>query len=322
MIIITTATNFIFFPFGIQQITKNLMFTGDLDIIKPPSMFDNSRRISLNREISPFNKHQLNSDKKILPKSPKGDRKSSSSERKKSDSKKRCISYQFVKLKYGGDAKTDGGGLLDDFSSNKCVCCHSSHCPSPRSSDSGMEGSCTISSPDPPKDKGYQQYESDFLDSISATGIRHSRSSHNFGHFDVRDFNDNHDSGQYGDSSLTKDEQDQRLSYSPVEDMVKLSTSRETVKRKTRSQSAERPNEPDNNKDLFMDMSNNVKGAVYKTGLYAHWWKKENLPKGMLRDLVVLKYNRDKDRDPQRSNQRHIGWGSGKNMFFWNAILI
>ncbi|XP_067623623.1 uncharacterized protein RtGEF isoform X1 [Eurosta solidaginis] len=88
------------------------------------------------------------------------------------NSLKRCISYQFVQMSNDRNGSNDGGNnsasgrnipidpmqrqqpqMRKDQNSGtctKCKCCESSQCPSPRSSDSGMAGSCTITSPDPP----------------------------------------------------------------------------------------------------------------------------------------------------------------------------
>lgn len=254
------------------------------DVIRPPTMFDSSDRISLTKEVSPFNKHLLNSDKKIVP-----TRQSVAKEEspRRPNSIKRCISYQYLRLK-SNLPKADESEV-----SKKCACCSSSRCPSPRSSDSGVAGSCTISSPDPPQNASEQE----FLNNVSA-GLRHSTSSHNFGRFGTMSFVEHdHDSGQFGDTSLTKDELD-----NPFEKMFELSTSRDTVKRQTRCQSAER------SMDVSRSNADVNYEAVFKTGLYAHWWKKEKLPSSMLRDLIVTNQNRRIERSPRQL----VGWGSGK----------
>lgn len=254
------------------------------DIIRPPSMFDNGGRMSIAKEASPFNKHLLNSDKKI-----NSTRQSVASVEspRRSSSLKRCISHQYLKLKYDLP-KTD-----ESEKGKKCECCSSSRCPSPRSSDSGVAGSCTISSPDPPQNA----MEPEFLHDVTSA-LRHSNSSHNFGRYGTMSFVEHdHDSGQFGDISLLKDELDTPLGF---DNMFELSTSRDTVKRQTRCQSAERSTDLNRN---------NVDGkfeAVFKTGLYAHWWKKEKLPNSMLRDLIVSK------RRVEHLPRQLDGWGSGK----------
>lgn len=258
------------------------------DIIRPPSMFDNSDRISLAKEVSPFNKHLLNSDKKII-----SARQSVSKEAspRRSNSIKRCISHQYLQLKYNLPRSDEAEP------SKKCACCSSSRCPSPRSSDSGVAGSCTISSPDPPQNAT----EQDFMQNVSSA-LRHSNSSHNFGRFDTMSFvGHEHDSGQFGDISLTKDEVNDPSGF---ENMFELSTSRDTVKRQTRCQSAERSME------LTRSNADGQYEAVFKTGLYAHWWKKEKLPTSMLRDLIVS--NRNQSRRVEHFPRQLDGWGSGK----------
>lgn len=302
------------------------------DIIKPPSMFDNSRRISLNRDVSPFNKHSLNSDKRIAAKEGAIKKKKSTTTHTQlqpsyntesgSSSLRRCVSYQFVKLKLAAAEKTDADTPVDgECFKKKCTCCASSRCPSPRSSDSGMAGSCTISSPDPPKDKmcpspfDTNELLNDLKHVAAGTNtLRHSRSSHNFGRFDLETFNDNnnHDSGQFGDSASLniKDEP------TPMQNMFALSTSRDTVKREPRCHSAERTldghhhSDNDDPKRFVMNVYGMGSEAIYKTGLYAHWWKKEILPNSMLRDLIV--HNRDNQKGRRRPV---VGGGSGKHIY-------
>lgn len=387
-----------------DQITAELLYNfydqcgggGGGSIIKPPSMFvggvgasDLSRRISLSRDQSPFNKHSLNSDKRLA--ATKVLKKQSppttvtrpvvapaTTTTTTDPHQQRCVSYQFVKLNYPGGKTTTTKKIndesafdetTDDFASKKCDCCASSRCPSPRSNDSGMAGSCTIASPDPPT-KSDDVYSSPFdnefdehFDGNDAStaaarrrtskirsGLRHSSSTHNFGRFDVVSFTDdgcgvggakehNHDSGQYGDSaSLTREENDEadrvaravaaeeadeelrnggahRLSVARMQNMFELSTSRDTVRREPRCQSAERllENTPSSHNDRryvmeiggggggggdktghATDGGGGGGGGIYKTGMYAHWWKKETLPGAMLKDLIVMKYNRQR----------------------------
>ncbi|XP_037957335.1 uncharacterized protein LOC119687177 isoform X1 [Teleopsis dalmanni] len=98
------------------------------------------------------------------------------------NSLRRCISYQFVDISNNEDNESKEGVNMKTPSNNNkeaetfrklnekhscvCKCCESSQCPSPRSSDSGMAGSCTITSPDPPNTiKPYNDY--DFTDDVS-----------------------------------------------------------------------------------------------------------------------------------------------------------
>lgn len=173
----------------------------------------------------------------------------------------------------------------------------------------------------------------------SGNGLRHSSSSHNLGRFDIvafddldddlhsnrtiNDENQNHDSGQFGESTslLTADDAsdlcDDRLSRPRMQNMFDLSTSRETVQRDARCQSAERLLETDPHADPRYVMQvhrrelTNPPG-VYRTGLYAHWWKKVQLPGAMVRDLIVQRSHRDR---------RSGAWGSGK-MVFCDCVCV
>uniref|UniRef100_A0A182W9U9 DH domain-containing protein n=1 Tax=Anopheles minimus TaxID=112268 RepID=A0A182W9U9_9DIPT len=171
---------------------------------------DNNLLGCLSREQSPFRKHSINSDKKLVlnPNHRRKDKDNSQDASKGSEPRlgqcgteaptstaRRCLSYQYVELSGKGnstlpakmldsnnnfpgeergkrdkDAKarpeddTDhmSGGYhpaCPDCSEHKCrFCSFYSRGHSPHSSDSGMAGSCTISSPDGPA-----KFSGDFL---------------------------------------------------------------------------------------------------------------------------------------------------------------
>lgn len=293
-------------------------------VIKPPSMFDSHR--SLSKELSPFAKHTLNADKSVVTR------------RTPSQTKdKRCVSYHYMNLQ-GSDATADlqppassGDRKSTPLNARKCGCCAMSPCHSPRSSDSGMAGSCTISSPDAPilsTENEYEQFDEDFLQANQmqrlSSGLMHSQSTHNFGRFNEMSFGDgavvadnNHDSGQYGhcnyDPETSGAESSARAS-AVKNNMFELSMSRDTVKRQSRCQSAERTTEPQTKPQ------SPKREAIFKTGMYAHWWKKEVLPTDMLRDICRMKAARQGARpsaanqmtDAGAMNQSISSWGSGK----------
>ncbi|XP_047545339.1 uncharacterized protein LOC125077428 isoform X1 [Vanessa atalanta] len=107
----------------------------DSIIIEPPPMFRNEDEdlkiinVNLNANI-PFRKHSLNSDKRI----------------------RRSMSRSMVET----ENKKNNNAHLERMSSQsetsksrrKCECCNRSLCPSPRSSDSGVAGSCNLASPE------------------------------------------------------------------------------------------------------------------------------------------------------------------------------
>lgn len=287
-------------------------------VIKPPSMFDGHR--SLSRELSPFVKHAINSDKKVISRRPP-----STSQNKD----KRCVSYHYINLQSDAaddmqlqrpNSKVDGETRTPQMDVRKCGCCAVSPCHSPRSSDSGMAGSCTISSPDAPIlniENEYEPFDDDFLSENQnrMNSLMHSQSSHNFGRFNEIPFRDNnHDSGQYGHCN-DEPETEQQIRDSAINNMFELSLSRDTVKRQSRCQSAERSTE--HSKQLSERTPN--KKALFKTGLYAHWWKKELLPSDLLRDIYRLKENQRSERDRiaeiGETSQSNNNWGSGKIFF-------
>ncbi|XP_045459004.1 uncharacterized protein LOC123669443 isoform X2 [Melitaea cinxia] len=104
-------------------------------IIEPPPMFRNDEEdlkiinVNLNANV-PFRKHSLNSDKRI----------------------RRSVSRSMVET----ENKNNNNNHLERMSSQsesskmrrKCECCNRSLCPSPRSSDSGVAGSCNLASPE------------------------------------------------------------------------------------------------------------------------------------------------------------------------------
>lgn len=301
-------------------------------VIKPPSMFDGHRSIS--KELSPFAKHTLNSDKSVVKR------------RTPSQTKdKRCVSYHYMNLQ-GNDASTDlqppdstESRKSTPLNARKCGCCAMSPCHSPRSSDSGMAGSCTISSPDAPiltNENEYEHFEEDFLqvDPIQRLngGLMHSQSTHNFGRFNEISFADggvadnNHDSGQYGhcnyDPEASGGETSARAS-AVKNDMFKLSLSQDTVKRQSRCQSADRttehPAKPQSPK----------KEAIFKTGMYAHWWKKEVLPTDMLRDIYRARHEAQSQprqlNNSSHTNRSNSSRGSGKpqnHVFFIRCLCF
>lgn len=269
-------------------------------VIKPPSMFKNA-----SRESSP-------------PKHATAD--------------ERCVSYHFIDLPSPSQAPLaaidDDESSKDDSKSTKsdcyrkCGCCVSSTCHSQRSSDSGMAGSCTISSPDAPImniDSDYVQMNLDNLNADALPRLTHSMSSHNFGRFINCD--NSHDSGQFchcfdaesasggGNSS---EGASTSVQESTLRNMFDLSLSQDTVKRQSRCKSIEQLSDP------TKAPSGNEQRVKFKTGLYAHWWKKHELPNDILRDIYRLK--KSQQQQVNETNEHLIGdgnqssrcWGSGK----------
>lgn len=238
----------------------------------------------------------------------------------KRDSIRRCISYQFLQMNnrpatdgpsHSSGAAPSTSGRRDQLHSDgKCRCCDSSLCPSPRSSDSGMAGSCTIASPDPPSaecDAGI-----DVLDQVEP-GRR----------FDV--------CGMFREKFLTpeatqeeaQEDLPQQQLPPPTESKRKSSSSSSTANQfqiNTKSiflpssssmdETSRQHATPINasNELLFSgsgfrsaDQLNTKEGedeeeasqprAMFRSGMYAHWWKKERLPPEVLRGIAAA-YNK------------------------------
>lgn len=105
-------------------------------ILDPPPMFRNDEEnlkiinVNLNTNV-PFRKHSLNSDKRIRRSMSRSMVESENYHRKDDPSLNR-MSSQSERQKIH----------------QKCECCNRSLCPSPRSSDSGVVGSCNLASPE------------------------------------------------------------------------------------------------------------------------------------------------------------------------------
>lgn len=105
-------------------------------ILDPPPMFRNEEEnmkiinVNLNTNV-PFRKHSLNSDKRI----------------------RRSMSRSMVETENYHRNEDARMNRMSSQSENhkmhrKCECCNRSICPSPRSSDSGVVGSCNLASPE------------------------------------------------------------------------------------------------------------------------------------------------------------------------------
>lgn len=219
-------------------------------------------------------------------------------------SAKRCISYQYLKLKVPNQQHSHSPApmLL------KCRCCASSRCPSPRSSDSGMAGSCTTSSPDPPKysDDYTTQFVEDCARNSNAVPLRHSQSTHNF---------------EFNDESVNPE-----LETIDVNDVNFEGTfGRHSI----RCHSTERSINVDggnNKKDtsgIVINLNDYTTEKSFKTGLYAHWWKKEKLPNEVLIGLL----NTPRSPSPIKSKQddddkmMKLTRGSGKRLLLYFSLI-
>ncbi|XP_070069264.1 uncharacterized protein RtGEF isoform X1 [Drosophila takahashii] len=205
---------------------------------------------------------------------------------KSRDSIRRCISYQFLQMSNRQPPpppppRRDPDLHLD----TKCRCCESSQCPSPRSSDSGMAGSCTITSPDPPNPESYFPLEAagqDMLDNVEPE------------RFDV--------CGMFREKFLTPeatqdvvDEPDEpttptnRKEESNCISSAQVQVNTRSIFLPSSSSMDETTRNVPSNDLLFSSSSTDRLGgpqATFRSGMYAHWWKKERLPPEVVRGIA------------------------------------
>ncbi|XP_038113353.1 uncharacterized protein LOC6033318 isoform X3 [Culex quinquefasciatus] len=273
-------------------------------ILTPPQEFG-----TLSREMSPFRKHSLNSDKKLvlnqthLRKGKDDEEARSATTTTSATSPRRCVSYQYVNMGGSNAANTSASNASGRQNKNnspeqthaKCRFCDSScsaggsRCHSPRSSDS--------------------EHGTDAAGGGQRSQLRHSRSSHNIGRFapllrDDSEFNFT-DSGQYdhhqhhgalaqatttgsGDPNQTRNNTLRSEDSELGGGMMKFARSRSEERVSDDDEVVEEKKQYSGRSRIVVNLTGSglENGAnehksqttIYRTGLYAHWWKKEKLP--------------------------------------------
>lgn len=332
------------------------------EILKPPSMFKNDTP-ALSRDVSPFGKHQLNSDKRVSSSSSSASNPPHSQATEQKRNSRRCLTYQYVNLH---NAATEGGGLTDTSTtpSDSQQNTSTGTGTSARSSDSGMAGSYTLPSPDPPKhpDEFFYAYEfdshqGDLMDRagtfreppMRSPGLQHSSSSHNLGRVnmvlaatrgldidDHEDEGDVTDSGQYGDEGSLMKDFNEKYPYFQYEEQS-ISRGRTAIRNAgaaSRSRSMDQRQRASNftdtivinignpavnvirlggahapsvekRRDVEDDVEERGKETVFRTGLYAHWWKKEKLPNEILKELFLKPNQQGHKKGGKRTCRKH-----------------
>lgn len=305
------------------------------DVIAPPSMYK-----TLEADGRSSNANGVTISQTELCFEPK--RNSGEDSQQRRNSVKRCISYHYVPLAQEGEDSNSSGNQVppdrnanrrpfggssqdhkDGGSSTKCKCCESSQCPSPRSSDSGMAGSCTINSPDPPQSEGTYEPFYDVDGNLKLLS-NCSNANDDLTRFDV--------CGTFREKFF---ENSQQPAASPPRTMQTHTTTAETsvtsleFQRNSKSifisSTAPSNNNPSNSSSHFTFTSHSNKDTddeenqiaattstaqginegepgVFRSGMYAHWWKKETLPHDVVRSIAKV-YNK---RLPPPSNQTSI----------------
>ncbi|XP_055836742.1 uncharacterized protein LOC129905315 [Episyrphus balteatus] len=263
-----------------DSITAELLYNMDGNLHQPQQQ----QRLSLSREVSPFKKHSINSDKKISS-GPSTSGKPPLAAR--SSSMRRCISYQYVQMANPDTQRQSSPPRRTNTTSSggKCKCCESSQCPSPRSSDSGMAGSCTISSPDHPLNNTDEYYPNADEEAHS-----HTQSNGDLTRFDVcgmfrnkfltqEDDEDDDDGDGHGDNMQPKEPNDTQ-----PPPPVQIHTKSIFIGRRPITETYP-PSNDDLNDDEATEEGEDIQG-MFRSGMYAHWWKKEKLPNAVIRGIV------------------------------------
>ena len=298
-----------------DKLTAELLYNFDeSNVIAPPSMYET---VTENQRKSNNPSKTSQTELCIEPKR-------TSKDSAKRESAKRCISYHYVPLASGADEprnnspsnlrteRTDPPPLLptqnpsnsrfgnatnrDEIDGNhspsKCKCCESSQCPSPRSSDSGLAGSCSITSPDPPPMEGAYEayYDVDGSLKLISSSSANEIETNDFTRFDV--------CGTFREKFLEAVQQTQ----TPPLPIVMTSTTAEfQIQRKSiflNSIASSGANNVAASTSGHNVSSTNVASedvnpetGMFRSGMYAHWWKKETLPKDVVKGIAKA-YNK------------------------------
>lgn len=337
-----------------DKLTAELLYNfEDSDVIAPPSMYKCLQESPSPRQT---NAAELSSSQTELC----IEAKRSSRDSQKRESVKRCISYHYVPLandnqppnrnnsnpnlrternelplqppppaptqnrstqRFGNGDEVDG-----DKSPAKCKCCESSQCPSPRSSDSGLAGSCTITSPDPPQnEEAYEAYYDvdGSLKLISKTA--NAVDLNDLTRFDVcGTFREKFlEAIQQSNNDITTGPQmatEIATESMPIPAHTSTTAEFQINRKSIFINSVARINnnnneEPSSSSNQQLNINNNNSAAensddinpetgMFRSGMYAHWWKKETLPKDVIRGIAKV-YNKRLPPSPQVSKDSH-----------------
>ncbi|XP_060518935.1 uncharacterized protein LOC132697434 isoform X2 [Cylas formicarius] len=264
-----------------ESVESDLTEHSSKTVIKPPTMFE-AKTVNLSKENVPFRKHSINSDK------PK---RRCSIQLNPTDLKdkalRKCISSRYLQMNPGSQPGP----------SKKSVCrCGIDYCNSPRSSDSGMAGSCSLNSPDLAntadadleRNSGdminilYREYDLNNGLSLSEIEAKNFESqcpcSSPFGSTPRT----SSEAGRTNDSLRTTSVNSIDIFPTQLQMHSRLSTSSGPQ----RSKSENCLLDSDSNEVEQLDGNENATGPLmFKSGLYAHWWLKAKLPPAIVRGI-------------------------------------
>ncbi|KAG5898986.1 hypothetical protein JTB14_004705 [Gonioctena quinquepunctata] len=274
-------------------------------VLKPPTMFGkedvqvNPQSVSISLENIGFRKHSINSDKP---------RRRSSLQFNPSKDLKKCVSSQYIKM--SNQATTSQQSF--------CRCCIDC-CHSPRSSDSGMAGSYTLNSPDSANANENFPSSEQIRASMDMANLFHKysdlpsdkREMISLSEIEARDFESEcpctspfgstpRTSGQDStpENVLTGSHDSLRTSVtSSIDINPKMWGSQPKLHSKlyiaplTMSDSG--PQKSQSAGCLLDDpVQNEAEGqeenpALYRSGLYAHWWLKAKIPASVVKGIYL-----------------------------------
>lgn len=250
-------------------------------VIKPPTMFQNDEAAcNLSLQNIGFRTHSINSDK------PKTIRRRSIQIDTENMNRplRRCVSTQFLRLETRQSTTT-----TTTSTQSFCRCCLE-HNHSPRSSDSGMAGSCTLNSPDlghtgedrfSNTDMMEQLYHK-YSDLIDGCG---SRNVISLSEIQARDFESECVcTSPFGSTP--------RTSCQPLSNNV-LTGSYDCLRTSVASNNTDGNNRticPNSNieqhtNEIDEKIVENEQPMIYKSGLYAHWWLKAKIPANVIKGI-------------------------------------
>uniref|UniRef100_A0A1A9ZI02 Rho guanine nucleotide exchange factor 7 n=1 Tax=Glossina pallidipes TaxID=7398 RepID=A0A1A9ZI02_GLOPL len=277
-------------PTGCHDIPDKLQaellynFKDSNDIIAPPSLYKESSRQP--REESADPKRRSNSLRRFIhfqciPMNLNNERESS--HQICSDLKITNETNYIPDNRYHArNRHRNGNSSATDLS--KCKCCENSQCPSPRSSDSGMAGSCTIASPDPPQTE-LNYYDIEGSSQLISTPLIEDSDSTDMVRFDV--------CGTFREKFLTSEVVQESSDITNVErssnplnadvdvqlkaSSIVLNTTNPIVDTSKINLCSNMIFTPNLEKEDAPETS-----GLFRSGMYAHWWKKEPLPTALV----------------------------------------
>ncbi|XP_074026648.1 uncharacterized protein [Leptinotarsa decemlineata] len=276
------------------------------NVLKPPTMFLKNdvqvipQTVSLNLENVGFRKHSINSDKPRR-------RSSLHINPSRNPKKSMCVSSQYIKMSNQTTSQQ-----------SFCRCCMD-YCHSPRSSDSGMAGSCTLNSPDsanvnddPSLGSSQIRVSMDMAKLFHKFGDlpRDNREMISLSDIEARDFEfECPCTSPFGSTPRTSGQDftpenvmagSFNHSKTSVTSSIDINPKKWGSQRKLHSKlyiaplmSQDSGPQKSQSAGCLLDESTEERAeveenpAMYKSGLYAHWWLKAKIPASVVKGIYM-----------------------------------